>query len=397
MTEKTSEFNIQKVRNIWSFWRDERFLQFFAQAVFVAIITWIGYILYQNLARSLEKQGLTLGFSFLKQTAGFDISDSLIKHERASSNWNAIQVGIYNTILVSLLGNVFSTILGTIIGLARMSKNYLVNRLAWFYIELFRNVPLLLVIIASYSVLVYSLPRVRNAITLPGHIFVSNRGAVLPKALPGDSFETYLLLLVGGMALAMFLALILTKKYDVDIVPAVFSALGFLVMTGIAGWFLLPHLPLVLEFPVKKKLNFMGGITLSPEFIALVIGLVLGSTPFVAEAVRAGLQQVSKGQTEAAQSLGLSRYQTFRLIIFPQALRVTVPPMTSNYLSLTKNSSLAAAIAYPEVFGISGTIINQTGRAIEMMSLIMGIYLTLSLFTSLFMNWYNKKIQLVER
>ena len=395
MADTSLSNNPESKRQIGSFGRDERFLQIFAQVVFVVVIVWVAYILYQNLAHSLEKQGLTLGFSFLKQAAGFDISDRLIDHKRDSSNWRAIQVGILNTILVSLLGNFLSTILGTIIGLARMSKNYIVNRLAWFYIEVFRNVPLLLVIIASYSVLVFSLPRVRNAIAFRGSVFLSNRGAVLPKPVPTDSCMMYLLILGIGLLLAVSLAFFVIKRFGWDIVPAVACAIAFFVVIAVIGWFILPASPYILEFPVKKKLNFRGGITLSPEFIALLLGLVLGSTPFVAEAVRAGLQQVSKGQTEAAHSLGLSQYQTFRLIVFPQALRVIVPPMTSNYLSLTKNSSLAAAIAYPEVFGISGTIINQTGRAIEVMSLIMGIYLTLSLLTSLFMNWYNKKIQLV--
>lgn len=395
MTKTSSASKPRKSLRIRTFWRDERFLQILAQVIFVGVIVWFGYVLYQNLAHSLKKQGLTLGFSFLNQAAGFDISDHLIEHQRDSSNWRAIQVGILNTILVSVLGNILSTILGTIIGLARMSKNYLVNRLAWFYIEVFRNVPLLLVIIASYSVSVYSLPRVREALALPGSVFISNRGAVFPKPVPTDSFLTYLIILAIGLVLAISLAFFLIKKFALDSVPAVFYALLFFVMLALTAWFILPQSPFAAELPVRKRLNFVGGITLSPEFISLLIGLVLGSTPFVAEAVRAGLQQVSKGQTEASHSLGLSSYQTFRLIVFPQALRVIVPPMTSNYLSLTKNSSLAAAIAYPEVFGISGTIINQTGRAIEVMALIMGIYLTLSLLTSLFMNWYNKKIQLV--
>jgi general L-amino acid transport system permease protein len=377
--------------------RDERFLQFLAQLVFVAIVVFVGYTLFQNMSNALGRQGMRLGFGFLQQTAGFDIKETLIPHTRSSPNINAIKVAVLNTILVSVISIILSTIIGVIIGIARISTNYLVNRLAWLYIEIFRNIPLLLVIIATYSITVYNLPNVNNAWALPGNVFISNRGVYVPRPIPTESNQLYLIILGVGLVASVILAIVIARRFQLDSFIRFLLVIAFLMVIAITGWFILPLAPYTLDIPAKTGLNYTGGIPLSPELVAMIIGLVLGSSPFTADMVRAGVQQVSHGQVEAAKALGMSGYKTMRFIIFPQAMRVIVPPMTSNYLSITKNSSLASAIAYPEILHVSSTITSQTGRAVEMMSIIMVIYLTLSLITSLFMNWYNNKVKIVER
>jgi general L-amino acid transport system permease protein len=382
----------------WKSWlRDERFLQVLAQLIFVAIVAVVGYTLFQNMSNALARQGMNLGYTFLQQTAGFDIKEALIAHTRSSPNLNAIKVAVLNTILVSVISIFISTIIGVLIGIARISTNFLINRLAFIYIEIFRNIPLLLVIIATYSVTVYNLPSVNNALALPGPVYVSNRGVYLPRPIPTETNSTFLTILVICLVIAVLLAIFLAYRFRFDSFLRFVIALGLFILFGAVAWILLPIAPFTLEIPAKTGLNYTGGIPLSPELVAMIIGLVLGSSPFTADMVRAGVQQVSHGQVEAARALGLSGYKTMRFIVFPQAMRVIVPPMTSNYLSITKNSSLASAIAYPELIHVSSTITSQTGRAVEMMSIIMAIYLTLSLITSLFMNWYNNKVKIVER
>jgi general L-amino acid transport system permease protein len=384
-------------RRVTAWLLDERFLQVLAQVIFAAVILLTAYLLYQNMARALAKQGMVLGYNFLRLTSGFDISFKLIEQSRESSNWRAIQVGILNTILASVLSILISTVLGVLVGVMRTLRNYLVNRIAWLYIEIFRNIPLLLVIIASYTVYIYNLPMVNKALVLPGPSYLSNRGLVLPRLVPTGLTLTYLELLLALLVVAGLAAVWIARRFRLDNFLRALIGLGILLALGAAAWWLLPAAPFAVDVPVKTGLNYTGGITLPPEFIGIVIGLVLGSSPFTADTVRAGLQSVSKGQIEAAGALGFSGYQTMRLVIFPQAMRVIVPPMTSNYLSLTKNSSLASAIAFPEIVHITSTITSQTGRAVEVMSLVMGVFLVLSLLTSLFMNWYNNRVKIVER
>lgn len=384
-------------RRVTAWLLDERFLQVLAQVIFAAVILLTAYLLYQNMARALAKQGMVLGYNFLRLTSGFDISFKLIEQSRESSNWRAIQVGILNTILASVLSILISTVLGVLVGVMRTLRNYLVNRIAWLYIEIFRNIPLLLVIIASYTVYIYNLPMVNKALVLPGPSYLSNRGLVLPRLVPTGLTLTYLELLLVLLVVAALAAVWIARRFRLDNFLRALMGLGILLALGAAAWWLLPAAPFAVDVPVKTGLNYTGGITLPPEFIGIVIGLVLGSSPFTADTVRAGLQSVSKGQIEAAGALGFSGYQTMRLVIFPQAMRVIVPPMTSNYLSLTKNSSLASAIAFPEIVHITSTITSQTGRAVEVMSLVMGVFLVLSLLTSLFMNWYNNRVKIVER
>lgn len=382
-------------RGVW--WRDERFLQFLAQAIFVLVVAGIFYFLFQNMVQALAKQGMKLGYEFLESATGFDISTSLIDHTRESSNLRSLVVGLLNTIVASLLSIVLATIIGVVVGIASLSRNYLVNRIAWIYIEVFRNIPLLLVIFFTYTIVIYSLPAIRKSIHLPGEIFLSNRGLYLPKPYPTDNTIIYLVIEAVILLMAIILSVSIARRRKLDNFQASLLALGMWLIGLIVGWLVLPGPPFQFDLPRLKGLNFVGGAEFTPEFVAIVLGLVLGSAPFIADTVRAGIQNVSKGQVEAARALGMSGYLTMRLIIFPQALRVIIPPMTSNYLSLTKNSTLAAVVGYPELLHVSSSITSQTGRVVEMMSILMGIYLVLSLVTSLLMNWYNKRIQLVER
>lgn len=396
--KKNNNLNFPTIpKSVLSFLLDVRFLQILVQIVFIVILVSIGFILYNNLTISMQKSGYTLGFSFLKLPAGFAIMDRLVDFSPSDTNLRAIYVGLLNAILVSFLGIIFSTILGIITGIAQLSSNFFARKIATIYVEVLRNVPLLLAILATYSLILFSIPRVENALIFGNTIVLSNRGLVVPLPVPSETWFPFLIinLIIAILILGVLIYIIQKKQKDAWIV----FLIGLLLYLGLS--FVIFQIfqikPFTWDLPLKQGLNFQGGKTFSPEFIALLVGLVLGSSPYIADTVRAGIQSVGKGQREAAQAIGLSGYQTFRLVIFPQAMRVIVPPMTSNYLGITKNSSLAAAIAYPELFGISGTIINQTGRAIEMMAIVMIIYLTLSILTSLFMNWYNDRVRIVER
>ena len=381
------------------FWRDERFLQVLTQVIFGLLLAAALFGLYRNMVASLERQGVTTSFRFLSQSSSFDIGDKLIEYSRNDTYARAFMVGVLNTLLVSALGIVLSTLLGVIVGVARLSANLLVSKLAAFYVEVFRNIPLLVFLIFWYGGVFIKLPRVQDAIVLPGPTYLSNRGLAIPWGIPMDSFNSYLIILAIGVLLAGIASALMAwqgKRTGRTPLISLWATLIFLAV-AVLGWLLLPQAPLSIDLPYVKGLNTKGGMSLSPEFSALVSGLVLYTAAFIGETVRAGIQAVSKGQVEAARALGLNNFQMLRLVIFPQALRVIVPPLTSQYLNLTKNSSLAAAIGYPDLYSVSGTIYNQTGRAVEATILIMGIYLVISLLTSIFMNWYNKKVRLVER
>ncbi len=381
------------------FWRDERFLQLFSQILFFGVLLAGLAMLYGNMIDGLRRQGMTLGFGFLTQTAGFDIGEMLITYSRSSAYWQAFVVGLLNTLLVSFLGILLATVLGVIIGVARLSSNMLVNGLAKVYIEIFRNVSLLVFLIFWYAGVFLKLPRVKEAIVLWDAVLLTNRGVGIPWGIPTETFGAYVYFLIGGAALAALVAAALTwRGRQTGRMPLVWGwALLVWLAAAALGWLVLPAAPLQWDFPYVKGLNLAGGRILSPEFMALLSGLVIYTAAFIAEVVRAGILSVPKGQWEAARALGLNGFQTLRLVVFPQALRVIVPPLTSQYLNLTKNSSLAVAIGYPDLFYVSNTIINQSGRAVEMITLVMLVYLSFSLLTSLFMNWYNEKIRLVER
>ena len=381
------------------FWRDERILKILGQVIFAVAVLWFFSSIFQNMKVGLAKQGISLSLNFLKGVSGFDIAETLFQYDRSSTYWQAYQIGLLNTLLVSIVGIIFATILGVILGVARLSTNFIINRLAAFYLEFIRNLSLLVFLIFWYLGVFLKLPRVKEAVIWPGDIFLSNRGVGIPWGLPTASYPTFRLILIFGFILALIVFFSL-RAYSQRTGRAPLTTLWTLltfILIALIGWLVLPEKPLSLDVPRVEGLRLTGGKILTPEFMALTSGLVLYTSAFIGEVVRAGIQSVSKGQVEASRALGLNGFQTLRLVVFPQALRVIVPPLTSQYLNLVKNSSLAIAVAYPDVFYVANTIQNQTGRAVEMIGMVMLTYLTFSLITSVLMNWYNQRIKLVER
>ena len=381
------------------FWRDIRVLRVISQVLFVMVIAAGIWWLLNNLQTNLKTAGLNISFRFLKTTAGFPISEGL-RYDPTNVNGYAFLVGILNTIRIAVIGIILATIIGTLVGIARLSSNWLVRKLAALYVETLRNIPLLVVLFFFYfAVMLTALPLVRDSIRLPGFIFLSRRGLYIPALVPTGSFATWGFYIIGGLVLAIVVYLFRRaqlKRADRPGFPIVW-AMPVLLLVVIAGWFLASGNPLSIDIPVLKRFNFEGGMWLSAPFVSLLVGLSTYTGAYIAEIVRAGITAVSKGQTEAARALGLRRTQVLRLVILPQALRVIIPPLTSQYLNLTKNSSLAILIGYYDLMNVATTIFNQTGRAVEMILLVMGSYLSMSLLTSVFMNYYNRRIKLVER
>ncbi|NOZ73408.1 MAG: ABC transporter permease subunit [Chloroflexi bacterium] len=381
------------------FWRDERYLQVIAQVVVVLGIFALFWWLIHNLLSGLESLGTPLSFRFLGQTAQFDIGETSIEYSRNSSYARAILVGLLNTIRVSFIGIIFASLVGIVVGVARLSTNWLVSRLAAAYVEVLRNIPLLVFLIFLSSTVFHKLPKVQEAAKLGEWAFLTNRGIYLIWLQPADGWSLYRWVLWLGVLVAVVISVVLIRQgRRTGRMPLywLWSILAFIAV-AVVGWFFMPSTPLIPDIPKLEGRNFRGGLSLTPEFMAIFSGLVIYTGAFIAEVVRAGIQSVSKGQREAAAALGLSSFLTLRLIVFPQALRVIIPPLTSQYLNLTKNSSLAIAVGYPDLFAVGGTIINQSGRAVEIILITMGVYLSFSLLTSLFMNWYNRHTKLVER
>jgi general L-amino acid transport system permease protein len=367
------------------------------QIVALTLVGWVVWFLVSNTLHNLQVRNISTGFGFLDREAGFAIGESIIAYNPADTYGRAIFVGIVNTLRVAVLGIILATILGTLIGIGRLSKNWLLSRVCSAYIEVMRNVPLLLQLFFWYALITENMPGPRQAYNpLPG-VFISNRGLKVP-GLEGTSMDWILVALVLAIVGTVLLAHWARKRQEAtgQIFPLGRVALGLFIGLPIIGW-LISGASLTLSMPVLKGFNFVGGISMSPEFSALLAGLVIYTAAFVAEVVRSGIQSVNKGQWEAADSLGLSKARVLRLVVLPQALRVIVPPMTSQYLNLTKNSSLAVAIGYPDIVAVVNTTMNQTGQAIEGILIIMAAYLTVSLSISVFMNLYNKRIALVER
>lgn len=382
------------------FWRDERILAVLTQVIVVIVVAGVLYFLYSNLMTALRVRfSNPISFDFWDQTASFDIKESLIAYSRSSTYGRAFTVGLLNTLLVAILGIVFATIFGILIGVMRLSSNFLVSRIAALYVDLFRNIPLLLLLIFWSQAVFLKLPRVQEAVVLPGPIFLSQRGVAVPWGTPTDAWPLFLYTLLDGLVVAIVVGLILaqiSQRTSYKPIISLWVVLTFLAVVVVRG--LLMPSPLEMSYPELVGFNTRGGRVLSPELMAILTGLVIYTAAFIAEIVRSGIQAVAKGQREAASALGLTSFQTLRLVIFPQALRIIIPPLTSQYLNLTKNSSLAIAVGYPDLFAVAGnTIRNQTGREIEVFLLVMGVYLTLSLVTSLLMNLYNRRIRLVER
>ena len=387
--------------NIQLLWRDIRFLKILAQAIFILVLAFIAGYLYLNVTANLARQGLTVGYGFMKNPASFGIGESFIPYDPSNTYGRALLVSLVNTLVVSALGIVLTTIVGVLAGVARLSSNWLINRFAAAYVGVIRNTPLLLQLMFWYFGVIIQLPSVRQAIKLPGPIYLTQRGVYLIWAEATPTFpawRVYLIFAFMSVFLVWFALRSMQKRVSVPLSPWWNLAYLFVPLFIIwLGALLQPEPPLKPFIPELTGLNFKGGIRLTPEFAALLFGLVIYTGAFIAEIVRAGIQAVAKGQVEAARSLGLTNSQTLRLVVFPQALRIIVPPVTSQYLNLAKNSSLAIAIGYPDLFSVAGTIFNQTGAALEIIVIMMLSYLSMSLFTSLLMNIYNKRIQLVER
>lgn len=381
------------------FWRDERVLAIIAQIIFLLVVVVTARYLFNNAREGLAQAGLTPGYDFLRLRAGFDIGDTIIPYTSDDTYARAFLVGIVNTVRVALIGIALATILGTVMGILRLSPNLLLRGIATVYVETIRNTPLLVQLFFWYTAVMLKFPRVRQAIVLPGPMYLSNRGLAIPWIEPLEGFRVWLGFFVAAFVIAYIVYRIQWAREDrtgQTSYPITSSIIAWLVIV-VAGWFLAPGQPFGITRPELAGLNFTGGTVLAPEFAALLIGLVVYTGAFIAEIVRAGIQAVDKGQREAATALGLSTVQSLRFVILPQAMRIIIPPMTSQYLNLTKNSSLAFFIGFPDLFAVSTTIQNQTGKALEVISIVMACYLTTSLLTSLFMNWYNQKVRLVER
>jgi len=344
---------------------------------------------------------LAVGYGFMKNPASFGIGETFISYDPSNTYERALLVGLVNTLVVSVLGIFFTTIVGILVGVARLSSNWLINRFAAAYVGVIRNTPLLLQLMFWYFAVIIQLPSVRQAIRLSGPIYLTQRGIYLTWAEATPTFAAWrVFIFIAFLSVLMIWFGLRSAQRRASVPLSPWWNVAYLLVPVLIIWLgiiLQPEPPLRSVVPELTGLNFKGGLRLTPEFAALLFGLVIYTAAFIAEIVRAGIQAVSKGQVEAARSLGLTNSQTLRLIVFPQALRIMVPPVTSQYLNLAKNSSLAIGIGYPDLFSIAGTIHNQTGAAIEIITIMMLSYLTISLITSLLMNIYNRRIQLVER
>jgi general L-amino acid transport system permease protein len=375
------------------------------QIILVAFVTFLIYEAATNAIDNLRRARIASGFGFLDVPAGFDINQALIPYSSSagSTYGEAFLVGLLNTLLVAVIGIVLATVLGFVMGIARLSKNWLIAKLASIYVEVIRNVPLLLQLLFWYYAVLGPLPAPRNSVTLGEGLYLNNRGLFMPQPLFGEGSGLLLATVVLGIVGAIGFRIWARKRqfatgqqYPVGLV-----ALGLVVGAPILAWLLLTLTagnPITFDVPKKGTFNLTGGLQVFPEFVALLLGLATYTAGFIAEVVRAGILAVSKGQTEAANSLGLKPGPTLRLVVVPQAMRVIIPPLTSQFLNLTKNSSLAVAIGYPDLTQVfMGTVLNQTGQALEVIAITMAVYLTISLVTSFFMNIYNRRVAIVER
>ncbi len=379
-------------------WSDPVFRNLVIQVAIIGGLVLFVWYLAHNTMHNMEVQHIATGLAFLGRTAGIPIAESLISYEPSTDTFGrVIIIGILNTLKIAVAGIVLATILGTLIGIGRLSKNWLIARCTAIYVEVIRDVPVLLQLLLWYTLL-QGLPGPRQSLHLGSWLFLSNRGLKLPILEWTDAhywvLAAFVLGLIGTLAWNRAAK---RKQDDTGIKPAVWPA-ALMLMIGFPAliWVALGS-PLTIEMPVLKGFNFVGGGTISPEYFALEIGLVLYTAAYIAEIVRSGIQAVPQGQWEAAGAIGLSTGQILRLVVLPQAVRVVIPPMTSQYLNITKNSSLAVAIGYQDLVSLSQTTLNQTGQAIEGVGIVMGVFLAISLSISLFMNWYNARIALTER
>ncbi|MBT0960092.1 amino acid ABC transporter permease [Denitromonas iodatirespirans] len=396
MADETSERDIPaKPRRL----TDPKFRALVFQILASITVAAFLFFIVRNTLHNMELRGISTGFGFLDRVSGFGILQSLIEYDESSTYGRTFLVGLLNTLLVSALGVFFATLIGFVMGVLRLSSNWLINKLATVYIETFRNIPLLLQIFFWYFAIGFNLPSPRQSITVGESLFLNNRGLYLPAPVFEDGFMATGLAIVGSIIAVIFLARWARKRFEAtgQLFHTVYASLAILI--GVPTLvYVATGMPMHLDYPTLQGFNFKGGLTVIPELFALTLALSIYTGAFIAETVRSGIQSVSHGQTEAASALGLRPSWTLRLVVIPQAMRVIIPPLTSQYLNLTKNSSLAAAIGYPDLVAVfAGTTLNQTGQAVEVIAITMSVYLVLSLVISVFMNWYNAKMALRER
>jgi general L-amino acid transport system permease protein len=371
----------------------------FYQLALLAAVIYVGYAVFANARDNLGARHIASGFGFFDHTAGFGVNQALIPYSETDTYGRVFFVGLLNTLLVAGVGIVLATVLGFMVGIARLSDNWLLARFAAAYVEVIRNLPLLFQILFWYLAVLGSLPVPRQSISLLGVAFLSNRGIIVPRPIFGTGAGIIVGSLVMAVAVALVVHVVAERRRPAAgrKSPNLWVRVGLIAippLVAVAVW----GFPITFEWPELRGFNFVGGGRIIPEFVALVVALIVYTASFIAEIVRAGLLAVPRGQIEAAYSLGLRQGPTLRFIVLPQALRVIIPPLTSQYLNLTKNSSLAVAIGYPDLFAVfAGTTLNQTGQAIEIIAVTMAVYLAISLITSLLMNWYNARMGMVER
>ncbi|MBP3142117.1 amino acid ABC transporter permease [Aliivibrio fischeri] len=369
------------------------------QVIAVAALVFFFYTIVNNALSNLESRGIATGLGFLDQEAGFGIGLSLVEYDETYSYGRTFVVGLLNTALVSVLGIFFATILGFAVGIARLSSNWLVSRCAAVYIETFRNIPLLLQIFFWYFAVLQALPSPRQSLSLGESVFLNVRGLFFPSPIFEAGSSLIGIAVIAAIVFILFLSKWAKNKQRITGQQTPVLRYSLLALFGLPTLaYFISGMPISIEYPELKGFNFRGGISIIPELAALVVALSVYTASFIAEIVRSGINAVSHGQTEAAMALGLPRKRTLKLVVIPQAMRIIIPPLTSQYLNLTKNSSLAMAIGYPDLVSVfAGTTLNQTGQAIEIITMTMAVYLTLSLLTSFLMNIYNSKVALVER
>jgi general L-amino acid transport system permease protein len=382
------------------FYNDPKVRSIAYQLALCAVVGFLVYGAARNAIDNLARANIASGFGFWNNTAGFDISQTLIEYSaRGSTYGRAFWVGLLNTLLVAGVGIVIATVLGFVIGISRLSRNWLLAKVAGGYVETIRNLPLLLQLLFWYNAVLKALPDIRESIVIGGGVYLNNRGLFLPEPIFKSGFGVVLIALLAGVvgAVAFYVWAHKRQERTGQQAPVLRVALALIFGLPLAA-FILAGFPISFEFPQAGRFNVTGGLEVLPEFAALLFGLSTYTAAFIAEVVRAGILAVSRGQTEAAYSLGLRPRLTLRLIVIPQAMRVIIPPLTSQYLNLTKNSSLAVAIGYPDLVQVfTGTVLNQTGQAVEVVAITMLVYLVISLATSLLMNFYNSRMALVER
>jgi general L-amino acid transport system permease protein len=365
------------------------------QILAVVVVAYFAYQAFDNLMLNIEQRGIRSGFGFLNDEAGFAVNDNFfLDYSPASTNLQAFYVGIVNTLIVAITGIFFASVLGLIVGISRLSSNYLIRKIATVYIEIFRNIPILLQILFWYSIALSTFPSPKNSINFFDSIFLNSRGLYLPKPIMESGFFFVLASLVIGIVAYIFIKKRSNKKHDETgvVTNTTVYFLGLVLLLPSVVYF---AFGVQLEYPMLKGFNFRGGVDLSIEFFSLAFALSIYTATYIAEAIRSGIESVDSGQKEAASAMGLTQTQSLRLVVLPQALRVAIPPIINQYLNLTKNSSLAAAVGYTELVTIfSGTVLNVVGQAIEIIILTMLVYLTISLVISLILNIFNKKMQI---